>query len=70
LAIFIAARAKANKNLQQHHQVHDQEDAIDPCFAGTCCFGPDVIQFIAVFALPELTFNWYTLPIIFTPLLL
>ena len=34
---YYAAFPEPKKVLHQHQQVHDQEDAVDPCLAGTRC---------------------------------
>jgi hypothetical protein len=54
---------QANKNLHQHQQVHDQEDAVDPCYRGISASGSNIVETIAVFSLTKLAFNRNPLPI-------
>ena len=53
-------------SLQQNQQVHHQEDAVDPGQTGVGTLCPNVVQAVTILTLSELTFNWNTLPILFS----
>jgi len=48
---------QANKNLHQYKQVHDQEDAVNPCDRRIGPPGSNIVETIAIFALSKLSFN-------------
>jgi hypothetical protein len=54
---------QANKNLHQHQQVHDQEDAVNPCYRGISASGSNIVETIAILSLSKLAFNRNPLPI-------
>jgi len=48
---------QANKNPHQDEQIHDQEDAIDPCDRGVSPLGSDIVESISILSLAKLSFN-------------
>ena len=52
-----STKIKTTPTSEQNHQVHYQEDGSDPGLGGRCGLGPDIVEPVAVLALPELSFN-------------
>ena len=55
--------SQANKNPHQDEQVHNQEDAINPCGRRISALGSNIVEPITIFSLAKLSFNWNALAI-------
>jgi len=63
----MATRVRQNldkRKSEQNQQVHDQEDASDPGFAGSGRAGADVVEIVTVLALSELALDGDALAVV------
>ena len=56
------------KKPEQYHQVHDQENTVDPGIGRIRPLSTDRVEPVTLLALPKLAFNRYPLTVLFTPL--